>query len=359
MFDRIAERYDAANRVMSVGIDVALAEEGHRPRCSTGWARRRACSIWAPARWTARWRSCAARPGARVVAADFAREMLKVGRAQAGEPAQRHRDPRRRRPPPALRDGVFDGAFSGFCVRNLRDLPRALAELRRVVRPGGRVVILEFLPPREAAPVLRSLLQRPRPAADRLGGDRRPGRLPLPARLDRALPLRATSSRPLLREVGFADGRGEPICSRGRRLDGGGAMKLVVAVGGASGSIYAKRLLDVLVAAAPLERARWACASPRSGDEVWPHELGAVPDYPFRRYGLRRLPGAVRLGLGRLGRDGGDPLLDRRPGPHRPRHLRRSDRARRRRDAEGAAQAGAGGARDAAVARSTSRTCWP
>ena len=42
------------------------------------------------------------------------------------------------------RDGAFDGAFSAFCVRNLRDLPRALAELRRVVRPGGRVAILEF-----------------------------------------------------------------------------------------------------------------------------------------------------------------------------------------------------------------------
>jgi demethylmenaquinone methyltransferase/2-methoxy-6-polyprenyl-1,4-benzoquinol methylase len=47
---------------------------------------------------------------------------------------------------PYRRD-VFDAAFSAFCVRNLRELPRGLGELRRVVRPGGRVVLLEFLRP--------------------------------------------------------------------------------------------------------------------------------------------------------------------------------------------------------------------
>lgn len=62
-------------------------------------------------------------------------------------------------------------------------------------------------------------------------------------------------------------------------------MKLVVAVGGASGSIYAKRLLDVL-AAAPGEREVALCFS-SSGDEVWRHELGEVPAYPFKRWGLR------------------------------------------------------------------------
>jgi flavin prenyltransferase len=67
-------------------------------------------------------------------------------------------------------------------------------------------------------------------------------------------------------------------------------MKLVVAVGGASGSIYARRLLDVLQAM----RARDPAAAPEvglvfsaAGAEVWHHELGPVPDYPFPRYGLR------------------------------------------------------------------------
>lgn len=65
-------------------------------------------------------------------------------------------------------------------------------------------------------------------------------------------------------------------------------MKLVVAVGGASGSIYAKRLLDALVPLAggpdPLEV---GIVFTQSGNEVWNHELGEIPQYPFKRYGLR------------------------------------------------------------------------
>jgi 4-hydroxy-3-polyprenylbenzoate decarboxylase len=66
-------------------------------------------------------------------------------------------------------------------------------------------------------------------------------------------------------------------------------MKLVVAVGGASGSIYAKRLLDALAAApgrlpaVPLEVG--LCFS-RSGEQVWQHEIGQPAHYPFPRYAL-------------------------------------------------------------------------
>ena len=66
-------------------------------------------------------------------------------------------------------------------------------------------------------------------------------------------------------------------------------LKLVVAVGGASGSIYAKRLLDTLAALARRDPAAvevGLCFS-SAGAEVWQHEIGAVPDYPFTRYGLR------------------------------------------------------------------------
>ena len=66
-------------------------------------------------------------------------------------------------------------------------------------------------------------------------------------------------------------------------------MKLVVAVGGASGSVYARRLLDALAtlhAADPKALEVGLCFS-SAGAEVWQHELGPGPDYPFRRYGLR------------------------------------------------------------------------
>jgi 4-hydroxy-3-polyprenylbenzoate decarboxylase len=63
-------------------------------------------------------------------------------------------------------------------------------------------------------------------------------------------------------------------------------VKLVVAVGGASGSIYAKRLLDTLAAGGPKDLELGLVFS-SSGAEVWKHELGDVPAYPWKRYGLR------------------------------------------------------------------------
>jgi flavin prenyltransferase len=69
-------------------------------------------------------------------------------------------------------------------------------------------------------------------------------------------------------------------------------MKLVVAIGGASGSVYAKRLLDTLVSAGPALAAGGdplevgLCFS-NAGREVWHHEIGDEPTYPFARYGLQ------------------------------------------------------------------------
>jgi flavin prenyltransferase len=63
-------------------------------------------------------------------------------------------------------------------------------------------------------------------------------------------------------------------------------MKLVVAVGGASGAVYAKRLLDELAVFPPGELEVGLCLS-QSGQEVWRHEIGGEPGYPFKRWGLR------------------------------------------------------------------------
>src|SRR5688500_14462135 len=138
MFDRIAGRYDAANRVMSAGVDVLwrrramkelLAGLGDSPRLLDLGAGTLDGALEIVRR----------KPGALVAGADFAREMLKVGRGKLGPHKARigaHAADGHQLP---YADGVFDGAFSGFCVRNLRDLPRAMAELRRVVRPGGTI----------------------------------------------------------------------------------------------------------------------------------------------------------------------------------------------------------------------------
>jgi len=146
MFDRVAGRYDAANRVMSAGVDglwrkkaigKLLSDLGEAPRVLDLGAGTLDGAIEIVRR----------APGARVAAADFSGQMLRAGRSKipAGAVldtvvecfvADGHALP--------YRDAAFDGAFSAFCVRNLRDLPRGLAELRRVVRPGGRVAILEF-----------------------------------------------------------------------------------------------------------------------------------------------------------------------------------------------------------------------
>ena len=124
-------------------------------------------------------------------------------------------------------------------------------------------------------------------------------------------------------------------------------MKVVVAVGGASGSVYAKRLLDALVPLASTVEVGLVFTQ-RGQRGLGARDRGRAR-LPVQEVRPARLPRAVRVGLGGLGRDGRHPLLDRRAGAHRPRHLGRSGRPRRGRDAEGAAQAGAGRARDAAV----------
>jgi len=144
MFDRIAGRYDVANRVMSAGLDVLWRRRAMRFLLDgideRSWVLDLGAGTLDGAVEILR-----QRPEARVVAVDFARTMLAEGRCKPGaaavalHAADGHRLP--------YRDGAFAAAFSGFCVRNLRDLASGLAELRRVIRPAGRLVILEFFRP--------------------------------------------------------------------------------------------------------------------------------------------------------------------------------------------------------------------
>jgi len=148
MFERIAPRYDAANRVMSAGVDIMWRKQaitrlidglGETPRFLDLGAGTLDGALEIARRV----------PGARVAAADFARAMLVAGGHKLAEGQAIDRIDRQVADGHQLpyRAGAFDGAFSAFCIRNLSDLPLGLRELRRVVRPGGRVVLLEFLRP--------------------------------------------------------------------------------------------------------------------------------------------------------------------------------------------------------------------
>jgi ubiquinone/menaquinone biosynthesis methyltransferase len=150
LFNRVARRYDAANRVMSAGVDVLWRRKAIG-RLLDGADQRMPLTILDLGAGTLDGALEITRrhPGTRVVGADFAREMLRFGRRKLGRDVADRRIATHAADGHHLpyRDRAFDAAFSGFCVRNLAALPVALGELRRVVRPGGRVVILEFFRP--------------------------------------------------------------------------------------------------------------------------------------------------------------------------------------------------------------------
>ena len=222
MFDRIAGRYDAANRVMSAGVDVLWRKKAIRELLRGVGDTPRFLDLGAGTMDGAVEIARRA-PGAKIIAADFAREMLRAGRGKlAGEDRAAKSSEGQNgdgksatlaaRIAPQIADGhalpfvdgAFDGAFSAFCVRNLRDLRRGMRELRRVIRPGGRAVILEFFRP-----------ARPRLFFDKVYNARVLPLLGWAVTGDRAayqyLPASIAAFRSgseyadLLREVGFAD----------------------------------------------------------------------------------------------------------------------------------------------------------
>ena len=147
MFDRVAPRYDLANTVFSLGQDkpwrqaaahatrLTMAETAVDVACGTGALTR---ELEATA------------PGALVLGMDFSQEMLKragQGRYVAADALHL-----------PLPDASVDVVTIAFGLRNLPEPAQGLLEFRRVLRPGGRLVVCEFSSP--VVPVFREVYRR-------------------------------------------------------------------------------------------------------------------------------------------------------------------------------------------------------
>ena len=140
MFDRIAGVYDAMNSVMTAGLHHRWRERAaDLARVGPGT---RALDV---ATGTGDLAIALARRGGEVVGSDFSEGMLQRARAKSG--AVRWEQANALALP--YEDNAFDAATVGFGARNFSDLERGLAEMTRVVKPGGRVVILEITTPTE------------------------------------------------------------------------------------------------------------------------------------------------------------------------------------------------------------------
>ena len=138
MFDRIAPVYDVMNRVMTVGLDQRWRRLTVRAVVRPDDRVLDACCGTGDLAVAAR------SAGADVVGLDFSEPMLERARRKSSE-IEWIRGDLLELP---FDDASFDAATVGFGVRNVADLERGLAELRRVLRPGGRVGILEITRPR-------------------------------------------------------------------------------------------------------------------------------------------------------------------------------------------------------------------
>jgi len=139
MFDRIAPFYDAMNRVMTAGLDRRWRKATIEETVQHGDRVLDACCGTGDLAVAAR------RAGAgEIVGVDFSEQMLERARRKAPELEWIQADVLAL----PLEDATFDAAVVGFGVRNVEDLEGAIRELRRVLRPGGRLGILEITTPR-------------------------------------------------------------------------------------------------------------------------------------------------------------------------------------------------------------------
>jgi demethylmenaquinone methyltransferase/2-methoxy-6-polyprenyl-1,4-benzoquinol methylase len=165
MFDRIAPVYDPMNRVMTAGLDRRWRRATVRESVRSGERVLDACCGTGDLALAAR-----AAGAGDVVGVDFSERMLERARRKGPELEWVQADVLAL----PFDDASFDSAVVGFGVRNVEDLEAAIRELRRVLRPGGRLGILEITTPRGfLAPFYRLWFDRIVPLLGRIlpGGD--------------------------------------------------------------------------------------------------------------------------------------------------------------------------------------------
>jgi len=146
MFDRVAGRYDLLNTVMTAGLHHRWREKtADRAELSPGDSVLDVCCGTGDLALELAGRVS---PGGRVIGCDFSEPMLDLAREKA---TARGATGVRFEWADALSlpydAGRFDAVTVGFGVRNLADLDRGLREMTRVLRPGGRLVVLEITQP--------------------------------------------------------------------------------------------------------------------------------------------------------------------------------------------------------------------
>ncbi|MFN3705669.1 MAG: ubiquinone/menaquinone biosynthesis methyltransferase, partial [Thermoflexales bacterium] len=156
MFARITPRYDLMNWLMTAGRDqhwrriaAHMLQLNNAPRLVLDLATGTGDLAFAVRQ---------AYPNARVIAADFSEPILRAGIRKA---QRRNEQACEWLVADALRlpfpDACFDGCTNAFLLRNVVDLPLCLHEMRRVVKPGGRVVCMEITHPQ--TPIFKQAFQ--------------------------------------------------------------------------------------------------------------------------------------------------------------------------------------------------------
>jgi demethylmenaquinone methyltransferase/2-methoxy-6-polyprenyl-1,4-benzoquinol methylase len=211
MFDAIADRYDLLNHLLSAGIDRRWRRKAIASLALTG--RERVLDLCTGTADLAMAAVGARAGAARAIGIDFAGSMLQIGRRKllAAGLATRVALVRGDVTRIPLRDGAIDAVTMAFGIRNVENAAAACREMHRVLRPGGRLAILEFAVP--TTPGFRPLylwyLNRVLPRVGRLVSRHAAAYSYLPASIHAF--AAADELVTLLRRSGFADVAAVPL----------------------------------------------------------------------------------------------------------------------------------------------------